>query len=145
MTYLITGIVGIVVGLAVLILSIYVKKSHNSKQKRCTAVVDGKLTSFAKKEFMRDDDTSNFSDVCYYPVYEYFVDGKRYEVQSSRAMKKADKTLLGQVKQICYNPKKCSESYVSGENIKIAFATMKIVSVIFFAIGVGSLLMYFLL
>lgn len=143
MTYLICGIVAAIIGMAFIVFSIYGKKNYYLKKQRCTATADGKLIRFAKKEYQRGgDDDPTYYDLCYFPVYEYTVDGQRYEVQGSRGRSKPDESLIGQSQQILYNPEKCSESYVSGENIKHAFTIIQVVGIILIVVGIINLSLF---
>ena len=63
MTFLIAGIGAIIIGIAVFALSVYAKKGYSSKKERCTATVEGTLVKFAKEEYSRRDDNTNYVDI----------------------------------------------------------------------------------
>ena len=144
--FLAGGIVATLVGIVVLVLSIRGSKKYVSKKQRCTSVVDGTLIRFEKKEYLNNDkdNQKNYPEIYYYPVYEYIVDGERYEVQSSFGKQKEDMTLLGVRKQIFYNADNCSECYIIGEDMKKAYKVINAVGIILLIVGVVNFLLFFL-
>ena len=144
MTTLFAGIICILVGIGLLIFAVYGRKKYLAKRERCTAKVDGRIVRLAEKVHSRDsDDYPTSFETYYYPIYEYFVAGQKYEVQSANGKSKADQSLIGQTKQICYNPNNCAESYVNGENANLAFNIAKILGIILVVAGLINILMYF--
>ena len=148
MTHLISGIVATLIGIAVIALACYGSKKNSSKNSRCTAVTEGTVIAFEQKEYVENDHSDNpstYIEKYYYPIYEYFVNGERYEVQSSFGKKTEDVSMLGQKKPILYNPENCSECYISGESYKKVFKIFNVVGIIILIAGLVNFLLYFLM
>lgn len=143
MIFLLSGIAVTVIGVVVLILAIYGNKKYISKNIRCTASTDGTLVRYEKKNFVENNsDGSTYNESYFYSVYEYFVNDQRFEVQSGYGKRTITEPLIGQKKQIWYNPENCSECFISGEDLSKAYGIAKIIGIVLIAVGVVDLLAY---
>ena len=78
-------------------------------------------------------------DIVYFPVYEYFVNENKYEVLGRVGIQpyfgetKEEKvdSLIGQKKEIIYNPLNCAECLVKEDNINSAFKVVKVLGILF--------------
>ena len=120
------GIIFILAGIVLEFISIRQKKV-------CTEVTTAKIIDTStsvdrKREYNSDGSYEINTDIKFFPIYEYYVDGNRY-VQKGTNSKRA--VVIGQTVEIHYNPNNPTEFY-DGQNILpiIAGVIMAIVGLI---------------
>lgn len=149
---LFSGIIGILFGLIVLLFSIYGKKSYLEKKSKCIATTEGTIIRFEKRRYINNSENHTYETI-YYPVYEYIVNGKKYEVMGrygkgvyyKETIEEKVYSLMGQKKDIFYNPTNYCESYVSGEDLNSSYKIAKILGIILLVIGIFNLLIFLIL
>ena len=120
---LIEGIISCLISLGLRFLYTSTVKYDSDMKKRCIAAANSTFVAFAKKEIRSHFDGPPIYNKYFFPIYEYYVNGNRYEVQSSNGIGKDD------VK----------------EDISEGFKTIKMLEIIFFALGLFFIILYFLL
>ena len=139
------GFIVILIGIFLLYIAVFGNREYIEKRKRCTAITEGTFITFVEKELPETHFDQTYYVKYYFPVFEYFVDENRYEVQSNFGETKAEESFINQKKKICYNPNKYEESYVSGENLNKAYCVIKIASVIFLGAGIIDIILFFII
>lgn len=131
---------GLLVGVFLLYIAISVERKYLKKKERCTVKGEGVLVKFREdKTTVTHEDYISYITY-YYPIYEYVVDDKKYEVESSLGESNRNIVLLGEKKEIFYNPNNCEESYISGENPNSCLNKIKILGIIFLVIVIVEIL-----
>lgn len=141
---LIEGIISCLISLCLRFLYTSTVKYDSDMKKRCIATANSTFVAFAKKEIRSHFDGPPIYNKYFFPIYEYYVNGNRYEVQSSNGIGKDDESLIEKNKLVYYNPNKYEESFVK-EDISEGFKTIKMLEIIFFALGLFFIILYFLL
>lgn len=143
---LLIGIISCLFSLGLRYLYISIYKKNEVMKRNCTSMVNGTFIKFVEKEVRsRFDDSVPIYDKWFYPVYEYYVNEKRYEVQSIYGNGKADESLLEKNKVVCYNPSKFEESFIKDENPKVIKTNFKILQIVFLILGIFWIFLYFVL
>lgn len=140
--FLIFGLIGCLLGLLLMSLYIYFKKQRIDMKSRCTCTINGSFVKFGEKPYSGG---IRLYVISFFPVYEYCVDGKKYEVQSMLGISERNVSLIEKNKLVCYNPNKLEESFIKYEEINGYLVNMLILSVIFFIIGIVFIILYFVL
>lgn len=143
--FLVCGIVGILIGILLEFLVVFSKNHFKDMQKRCIKLVEGKFVKLVENKSLNLSSEYSRYEIYYYPIYEFYVDEKRYEVQSRYGHRKNDKSLVDKKKIIYYNPNDISECYIKGENLKKAYLAIKILGIILVGIGVFDIVLFFII
>lgn len=138
------GIVGVFIGLFLICYNIYIKKESIEMRKRCVNIVNGTFVRFIEKEILNSNRVDPYTKY-FFALYEYFVDGKRYEVQSIMGLKTNNENLIDRNKVIRYNPNKIDDSFIEGEDFSIASKSVKVLGIVFLSLGIFWILLYLLL
>lgn len=143
---LIQGIVSCLLSLGLKYLYNITNKHIIDMKKRCICTVNGTFVKFVEKEISSrfDTSTTRYSKI-YFPIYEYYVDEKRFEVESCIGGARADESRVEKNKIVYYNPNKLEESFIKGENLKEAFKSIKILEKVFLVLGLFLIALYFIL
>lgn len=139
------GIVGILIGILLEFLVVYSKKYYKDMQERCISFTDGKFLRLIENKSLDLKSENSRYEIYYYPLYEFYVDEKRYEIQSRYGNRKNEETLVDKKKIIYYNPNKISECYIKGENLNKAYLLIKILGIILVVVGVFDIVLYFMI
>ena len=100
-------IIGIIVGIACVIIGIFIMVSHFNAQKTQTEEITAKIIRIDSEVEM---DTDGFDTRWYYPVVEYTVDGKKYETRlANSGSTNSTEYKEGQEVLVQYNPDKPEE------------------------------------
>lgn len=106
------------------------QKKFELQKQACTNETTATIIQMDKRRIKRGDAHS----YCWFPTYEYYVDGVRYVKESSVG---EDKKLFeeGEQTEINYNPDNPEEVYIPAEKIERVVTIFTILSVGFFAAG----------
>ena len=139
------GIGTIIVGILFLVVGIYNKNIDKKRKKKCTSVTEGVIIDF--KSWKRID--GKYRNITYFPIYQYIVDNNKYEVlgngievYSGENKEEKLNSMLGQKREIMYNPSNYIESYVKEENRDIINKVLIIGGVMIIVIGIFSKILF---
>ena len=106
-------IIGIIVGIACVIIGIFIMVSHFNTQKTQTEETTAKVIRIDSEV---ETDTDGFDTRWYYPVVEYTVDGKKYETRlANSGSTNSTEYKEGQEVLVQYNPDKPEELSKKGD------------------------------
>lgn len=143
--FIIVGIIGISIGLFLLWFAINSEKEYLKKKSRCTAITEGHFIKFNEKEHAESRFDKNHYIKYYYPIYNYFLNNQKYEIESSYGYRTENISSINRQKQIYYNPNKPDESYIANENLNRAYKTVKALGIIFIIAGIIDIILHFII
>lgn len=116
------------------------KKKFDQKKRICRNGTNATVVRIVKKRIRRSD-MDSFS---WYPTYEYYVNGIRYEKESTFGNKKK-LFQEGQLVEIYYNPANPEEFYVPAEKAEGSVMIFTIFAVTYIAIAIIILIVMLVL
>lgn len=141
--FLLSGILGLLISLGLMYLYTYTIERNAYMKKQCTNTTTGTFIKFMEKEIRESflSDTTEYAKY-FFPVYEYYVNEKRYEVQSMCGRRQMDESLIEKNKIVYYDPTNPEEAYIKDGSSKEILKSIKILSISFFCVGIIMILMY---
>lgn len=124
-------------GLIFIAISIYLKNKTDYLIRKCKSKTKGILKEVGEVVREHSDDDHYYKRIHYFPIYEFEVQGKKYQTRGTKEAFSKYYFKIGEIVDINYNQENPEESYKEGDEFSKVWLIFLIVGIICIIQGIA--------